>query len=165
MTPHVDVTRPGPARVLGRLLVLPVRVVRTTAVVAFRSGVQVGSLSARATAAVSRRLGVVGTVCLVAGMAIGLLVAPVSGRQLRSRIRTLLAGSRPVGDDDLQATVVAALASTQRTWHLPQPAVSVAGGVVTLSGTAPHETARIELEAAAAGVAGVQGVVNQLTVA
>ena len=164
MTADVAANRRGPARALGHVLLLPARVLRTTAVVAFRSGVQVGSLSARATAAVSRRLGVVGTVCLVAGMVIGLLVAPVSGRQLRSRIRTLLAGSRPVGDDDLRAEVVAELAGAQRTWHLPQPDVAVAGGVVTLTGTAPHETARIELEAAAAAVPGVQGVVNRLAV-
>jgi len=164
MTTDLDPSRRSPTRAVGHLLLLPARVLRTTVVVAFRSGVQVGSLSVRATAAVSRRLGVVGTLCLVAGMVIGLLVAPVTGRQMRARIRTLLAGSRPVGDDDLRAAVVAELAGAQRTWHLPQPAVSVAGGVVTLSGSAPHETARIELEAAAAAVSGVQGVVNQLTV-
>jgi osmotically-inducible protein OsmY len=40
----------------------------------------------------------------------------------------------------------------------------VRGGVVTLRGSVPHDTARIEVEAAAAAVRGVEGVVNDLTV-
>jgi len=147
-----------------RLVLLPLRLLRRTAVVAFRAGVQVGSVPVRITAATSRRLGVLGTLCLVVGVLIGLLVAPVSGRQLRQRLRTLTAGSRPVPDADLRSAVVGELAAAQRTWHLPQPEVSVSGGVVTLAGGAPHETARIEVEAAAAAVPGVQGVVNRLVV-
>lgn len=150
--------------ILWRLALLPFRLLRRTAVIAFRAGVQVGSVPVRVTAAASRRLGVVGTLCLMAGVIIGLLVAPVSGRQLRSRLRTLTAGSRPLPDADLRAAVVAELAAAQRTWHLPQPEVAVSGGVVTLAGDAPHETARIEIEAATAAVPGVQGVVNRLVV-
>lgn len=147
-----------------RLVLLPLRILRRSTVVAFRVGVAVGSVPVRVTAATSRRLGAVGTLCLVAGVVIGLLVAPVSGRQLRQRLRTLTTGSRPVPDEELRSAVVAELAAAQRTWHLPQPEVAVSGGVVTLSGDAPHETARIEIEAVAASVPGVQGVVNRLVV-
>lgn len=155
----------GKARQLvWRLIVLPLRVLRRATVLAFRAGVQVGSVPVRMTAAASRRLGLVGTVCLVAGVAVGLLVAPVSGRQLRQRLRTLTAGSRPLPDAELRSAVVAELAAAQRTWHLPQPEVAVSGGVVTLTGGSPHDTARIEVEAATAAVPGVQGVVNRLVV-
>jgi hypothetical protein len=46
----------------------------------------------RVGAAASKRLGAVGTVCLVVGVVVGLLVAPTSGRQLRERLRLALSG-------------------------------------------------------------------------
>jgi len=152
-------------RVGVRSLLLPLRVLRGVTALAFRSGVQVGRLPVRATAFGVRRLGVVGVLALLAGVAIGLLVAPVSGAQLRARLRTLVGGEVSVPDPEVRLAVEQELSAAPRTWHLPQPEVSVHGGVVTLRGEVPHDTARREIEAAAAGVRGVQGVVNDLVVA
>ena len=149
----------------ARLMLLPLRLARRVTALSFRAGVSVGRLPMRATAIGARRLGAVGVLALLAGIAIGLLVAPVSGAQLRARLRTLVGGTGAVPDGDLRLAVARALSSAPRTWHLPQPEVSVHGGVVTLRGSVPHDTARIEVEAAAAGVRGVQGVVNDLVVA
>ena len=58
-----------------------------------------------------------------------------------------------------------ALASSPRTWHLPQPAVTAAEGTVTLSGEVPHATAAADLERAARTVRGVVEVDNRLRIA
>lgn len=147
-----------------RLVALPLRLVRRVTALSFRTGVAVGRVPVRMTAGGARRLGVVGVGALVAGVLVGLVVAPVSGAQMRRRLRNLVVGARAVPDAELQRAVESALAAAPRTWHLPQPEVSVRSGVVTLRGQAPHDTARIELEAAAATVRGVGGVVNDLVV-
>jgi hypothetical protein len=146
-------------------LLLPWQLLRRSTVLAFRAGLAMGTAPLRFTAGAARRLGGVGTACLAAGVAVGLLVAPVSGRQLRGRIRTLVAGSPVVPDGQLRNAVLSELAAAPRTWHLPQPTVSVTGGVVTLDGQVPHQSSRLEVEAAVAGVPGVQGVVNHLATA
>lgn len=153
------------ARLGARLVLLPLRLARRATALSFRAGVSVGRVPVRVTAIGARRLGVVGVLALLAGIAIGLLVAPVSGAQLRARLRTLVGGTGAVPDGDVRVAVERELSSAPRTWHLPQPEVAVHGGVVTLRGSVPHDTARIEVEAAAAGVRGVQGVVNDLVVA
>jgi osmotically-inducible protein OsmY len=117
------------------------------------------------TAVGARRLGAVGVVTLLVGIGIGMLVAPTSGAQLRARLRTLVGGTGALPDGEVRVAVQRELSAAPRTWHLPQPEVAVHGGVVTLRGTVPHDTARLEVEAAAAGVRGVQGVVNDLVVA
>lgn len=157
--------RRRPVRASMRLLTLPLRLVWGLTRTAFRSGVRVGTLPVRATAAGARHLGVVGVLAFIGGVAIGLLAAPVSGARMRARLRTLVAGTGARPDVEVRQSVVDELASAPRTWHLPQPSVTVSGGVVTLRGSVPHETARIEVEAAAATVRGVQGVVNDLVVA
>jgi len=150
-------------RRLARAVVgVPFHAVRSAIRVAYRSGRVAGAVSVRATAVASRRLGVVGVAALLVGVVIGLLVAPVPGRQLRQRLATLIAGARPVPDDHVRQAVVAALGASPRTWQLPEPEVTVAGGVVTLTGEVPSETARVEMEVVAAGTPGVQGVVNHL---
>ncbi len=83
---------PGTRRGVWRLVLSPVRLIGSMISLAFRTGVGVGGLPVRVGAAVSRRLGVVGTVCLILGVATGLLIAPTSGRQLRHRLRQLLSG-------------------------------------------------------------------------
>ena len=65
-----------------------------------------------------RRLFVLG-----AGIAIGLLVAPTPGRELRAKIHGLLEERRG-GGGDLAAKVRYDLSHSPRTWHLPQPEVS-----------------------------------------
>jgi hypothetical protein len=162
----------APRRTVGAVVhlvlwtvLLPWRLLRRSTVFAFRTGLAIGTAPVRAMTGVVRRLGLVSTVCLVTGIAVGLLVAPVTGRQLRQRIRTLVGGALAVPDGQVHDAVVAELADSPRTGHLPRPSVSVVGGVVTLDGEVPHETARLEVEAAVAGVPGVQGVVNHLATA
>lgn len=166
-TPHAEVAVPDrgrPRRWELRLGSLPFRLMRWVVVASFRTGVGVGRVPVRLTAVTTRRLGAVGTISLLAGVALGLLFAPVPGRQLRQRLRNLAGTGQPPADGDVRTAVVNELAAAPRTAHLPQPAVTVLGGVVTLEGPAPTQTARIELEAVAASVAGVQGVVNSLVV-
>lgn len=173
--PHRAARRRPVRRALGwggGLVLLPLRLTRRLVAVTFRvgvgvgrAGVGVGTLPVRATAAGARRLGAVGVVALLVGIGVGLLVAPVSGAQLRARLRTLVGGTTARPDGDVERDVRETLSSAPRTWHLPQPEVSAHGGVVTLRGAVPHETARREVEATAATVRGVQGVVNDLVVA
>jgi len=158
-------SRSAGSRLVVGLLVLPLRVLRSAVKLSFKAGVQVGAAPFRVTAVATRRLGVVGTASLLVGVAVGVLFAPVSGRQMRQRLRQLISGPALIPDSRLQQAVVDEIGAAARTSDLPQPQVTVTGGVVTLQGTAPSETARIELEATAAAVAGVQGVVNTLTVA
>ena len=56
------------------------------------------------------------------------------------------------------------LAHSPRTWHLPQPAVSVEGDRITLTGEVPHETARADLGRTAGAVVGVAAVDNRITI-
>ena len=55
-------------------------------------------------------------------------------------------------------------AATPRPWHLPQPDVDVIGGTAILTGGAPHETGKADIERAAAAVPGVADVDNRLVV-
>ncbi|HEX9992103.1 MAG TPA: YtxH domain-containing protein, partial [Acidimicrobiales bacterium] len=148
---------------IGRLVVAGVRVALAPArgaVVAARQGVRIavaGSVLAglplRAVVAVGRlgftagwragrlvgprRIALVG-----AGVVVGLLVAPVPGRDLRERARRALADVRPPRPDALADRVRSAIGSDQRTWHLPQPEVEVTGRRVVLRGEVPHEAGR-----------------------
>lgn len=131
-----------------RLLGLPVRAATGTAGVAVRAGYRTG-----------RAIGFRRVLVLATGVAVGLLVAPASGRDLRARARQALASR---GSGDLATRVRAQLGSAQRTWHLPQPDVEVTGRRVVLRGEVPHETARQDLERVAAAVPGVAGVDNLL---
>jgi hypothetical protein len=98
---------------------------------------------------------------------VGLLVAPMTGRELRARLQEAVeqrrAGARAGGD--LAERVRFELKHAPRTWHLPQPEVEVAGTKVVLRGEAPHETGRADIERTVAGVAGVVDVENLLVVA
>jgi hypothetical protein len=60
--------------------------------------VKVGAYSAAAGYRTGRLLGYRRIVMLALGVAVGLLVAPVPGRELRERILDRLAGSRPMGE-------------------------------------------------------------------
>ena len=56
------------------------------------------------------------------------------------------------------------LSHSPRTWHLPQPEVSVSEGAVTLTGSVPHDTAHADLERVASAVRGVVSVSNSVAV-
>lgn len=151
-------------KLLGRLIVLPLKVVLTLTGAAFRAGRLAGSVPVGAARRTSRLLGLRGTLALLVGLALGLLLAPVPGRQLRARLRELLQRSRGVSDAELAERVSFELEHAPRTWHLPQPKVSVASGRVVLSGDIDHEAARDELARVAAAVPGVAAVDNLVVV-
>jgi osmotically-inducible protein OsmY len=134
-----------------RLLFLPARV-----------GVGGTRLGLRAGYRTGRLLGYRRMVLFGAGVAVGLLVAPMAGRELRARLRALVEEQR--GGGDLAAKVSYELSHSPRTWHLPQPEVEVIGGTAILRGEVPHEVGRVDLERTAAAVAGVVHVENQLGV-
>jgi osmotically-inducible protein OsmY len=78
--------------------------------------------------------------------------------------RTLAARKAPASDDAVAERVRYELSHTPRTWHLPQPSVEVSGGIAILTGGAPHETGKAEIERAAAAVPGVAEVESHLVV-
>ena len=138
--------------ILFRLAWLPVRLSLGTAKVGAKTGYRAGRLVGY------RRLFVLGT-----GVAIGLLVAPVTGRELRSAIRRKIE-ARGVTDAELLERVRFELAHHPRTWHLPQPDVTVFERRVTLRGEIPDDAARNEMLRAAGALAGVAGVEDRFLV-
>src|SRR5690606_3440422 len=97
---------------------------------------------------------------------VGWFLSTPTGRYLRASIVEAVRPrpAAPLDDDELAAAVRTELAGAPSTWHLPQPAVTVERGRVTLSGPVPHPTGRDALAAAAAGVTGVTEVVDLLVV-
>jgi hypothetical protein len=105
-----------------------------------------------------RRLVLVGL-----GATLALLLTPMTGADFRRRLGRLTA--RRVPDADLAARVRHELSHSPRTWHLPQPSISVLQGRVVLAGEAPHATGRADLERVVASVPGVLSVDNEIIVA
>jgi hypothetical protein len=120
--------------------------------------------SARAGYVAGRLVGYRRLFVFAAGVGVGLLVAPMTGRQLRDRIATLAEARRPAGDDEVAERVRFELSHSPRTWHLPQPQVDVVNGTAVLRGEAPHPEGRAELERAASAVTGVVAVDNHVEV-
>jgi osmotically-inducible protein OsmY len=150
--------------ILFRILFFPVKLVANLLGFTLKVGYKTGSIPFKVTARTSRLVGFKGFVLLAVGIAIGLLAAPATGRELRIKLRRLLEGSQPLSDNDLAEKVGFELSHAPRTWHLPQPEVAVVSGRVELLGTVPHETGREELERVAASVPGVSAVDNRLQV-
>lgn len=110
-----------------------------------------------------RFVGVSRILAFGAGVGTGLAIGPEKGAAFRRTVaRRVNAVAAPV---DLADEVRKELAHSPRTWHLPQPAVVVEGGRVTLTGEVPHETARADLGRTAGAVVGVTAVDNRITVA
>ena len=148
-----------------RVVTLPVKVTYWVGKAGVRTGYAAGRLSVGSTYKVGRFVGVSRLLALGAGVGIGLLVAPTSGRELRDTLQRKLAARRaPVSDDAVAERVRYELSHSPRTWHLPQPSVEVSGGVAILSGGAPHETGNADIERAAAAVPGVAEVESHLVV-
>ena len=86
-------------------------------------------------------------------------------QELRDQLRRAWEQRRGADPDDVIADRVRhELSHSPRTWHLPQPAVEVVGGRAVLTGSAPHETGKQEIERVAAAVDGVADVDNRLVV-
>jgi hypothetical protein len=152
-------------RFLFRLIFLPFRVALAAVATAFRAGRVAGAVPFRVSGRMGRLLGFRGTLALVAGLALGLLFAPGPGRELREQIRALADRRKATSDADLAERVAFELEHAPRTWHLPQPAVTVVGGRVALSGIVDQEAAREELGRVAAAVPGVAAVENLMVLA
>ncbi len=136
---------------LIRLLFLPAKVGVGSTKLGMKAGYRTGRLVGY------RRIFVFG-----AGLAVGLLIAPTPGRELRAKLQRLLDERR--GGGDLADKVRHELSHSPRTWHLPQPEVEVVAGTAILRGEVPHEVGRVDLERTASAVAGVVGVDNRVGV-
>jgi BON domain len=137
---------------LIRLLFLPVKV-----------GIGSMKLGVKAGYRTGRLVGYRRVFVFAAGVGVGLLVAPMAGRELRAFIQRRLDESLGRGGD-LADRVRYELSHSPRTWHLPQPEVEVVGGTAILRGEVPHEVGRTDLERTAAAVAGIVHVENQVDV-
>jgi len=102
-------------------------------------------------------------VLIALGATLALMITPVTGSEMRRRVSRLVV--RRVPDADLAARVRHELSHSPRTWHLPQPSISVLQGRVVLAGQAPHATGRADLERVVAAVPGVVSVDNEIIVA
>ena len=134
-----------------RLLFLPARVGVGSTRLGMKAGYRAGRMLGY------RRLLVFGL-----GVGVGLLIAPMAGRELRAKLQAL-AEQRASGGD-LAARVSYELSHSPRTWHLPQPEVEVVGSTAILRGEVPHEVGREDLTRTAAAVAGIVDVDNQVGV-
>src|SRR5580765_41049 len=138
---------------LVRTVVLPFRIAFKTTGVATKVGYRTGRLVGY------RRL-----TLFFLGVVVGLLIAPMAGSVLRAKLREIAAGVRLPSDPELGDQVRFELSHSDRTKHLPQPEVAVQDGLVVLTGSVPHATARSDLERAATGVPGVMAVENLVIV-
>jgi len=136
-----------------RLVFFPIKVGTKATKVAAKTGYRTGRLFGY------RRLFVFGL-----GVAVGVLIAPGPGKELRDKLKALVSGAALPTDPELGERVRFELSHSPRTWHLPQPDVNVRDGRVVLSGAVPHATARADLERAVTSVPGVTAVENLLTV-
>jgi hypothetical protein len=113
---------------------------------------------------VARWLGFRRVMLLGLGIVIGMLTAPVPGSEIRAALRRLVEARRAGSDAELAERVRFELAHHPRTWHLPQPEVTVVYHRVALTGQVPDETARQELVRAVAALGGVNEVDDRLAV-
>jgi hypothetical protein len=158
-------------RLIFRLVLLPFKLVMAVLGVSahtiagtFRVGYRVGAAPVRVGRRVTRIAGLSGIVCFVLGLALGLLFAPVKGRELRAKLQRALGQGGGLTDAELVEKVGFELGHAPRTWHLPQPDVAVVDGRVQLRGRVPHDTAREELVRVAGAIPGVNGVDDLLEV-
>ena len=138
---------------LIRLMFLPAKVGVGSAKLGVKTGYRAG-----------RVLGYRRLTVFAVGLGVGLLVAPVTGAELRERLRQAL-DQRGGGEPDLAERVRYELQHSPRTWHLPQPIVEVRGQVAVLRGQVPHDVGRADLGRAAGAVSGITEVDNQIVVA
>jgi len=148
---------------LIRLFLLPFRLAFAAVGTFFRIGFRLGSIPARLGGRAAKLVSFRGWLFLVVGVAVGLLLAPVPGRELRLKLQALLGGTD--SGTSLADKVAFELAHAPRTWHLTQPEISVQSGTVVLEGVVADDDARDELGRVAAAIPGVAGVDNRLAIA
>ena len=148
-----------------RTVTFPVRMTYGAGKLGVKTGYAAGKLSARGGYRATRFVGLSRLLALGIGVAIGLLIAPTSGQDLRDRLmRQWEARRAPATDDAVAERVRYELSHSPRTWHLPQPEVEVVAGTAILTGDAPHATGKADIERATAAVPGVAEVDNRLIV-
>jgi osmotically-inducible protein OsmY len=155
--------RRGRGALAAKLVLLPIRMLWVGFTAGLKAGWWSAKLPVRASATATRTLGLKAVLLFVAGVAIGVLFAPVRGADLRAKLLRRAQGGG-LTDEELAERVGFELAHAPRTWHLPQPEVAVLQGRVELRGSVPHDRGRDELERVAASVQGVASVVNELVV-
>jgi hypothetical protein len=147
--------------ILFRLVSLPFRLMWGTTKISTRSAYRAGRLVGY------RRI-----FFFSAGVAVGLLVAPTTGEELRRKLQETFAdygggvATAPSTDNlELAERVRQHVRQAPRTWHLPQPVITeVSPGVIRLDGAVADETARRDLEVTAQQVDGVAEVDARLVV-
>jgi osmotically-inducible protein OsmY len=149
-----------------RTVTLPVRMAYGVGKTGLKTGYTAGRLSVASTYRAGRMIGVSRVLAVGAGIGIGLLIAPATGAETRAGLTRRIAARRaPASDDAVAERVRYELSHSPRTWHLPQPSVSVAAGTAVLTGDTPHEAGKADIERATAAVPGVSEVESHLVVA
>lgn len=154
----------GLVGLMVRLAWLPFRLGFALLGGSFKVGLKVGAAPVRVGWRATRAAGFTGVACFVLGLVIGLLFAPAKGRELRAKLQQRLSGGAGPTDAELAELVAFELGHAPRTWHLPQPEVSVVAGRVRLVGPVPDEAARTELVGVVAAIPGVAAVDDLLAV-
>ena len=150
---------------LFKLAMLPFKLVCAVTSLTSRIAWKATLLPARACRATTRLVGFRGILFGLIGLAVGLLLTPMTGRELRDKLRALAAGGGTITDDELVDKVAFELSHAPRTWHIePQPNVSVIAGRVVLTGEVRDDEARDEFGRVAAAIPGVTDVDNRLEV-
>ena len=150
---------------LWRLALLPFKALFASIGLSFKVGTKVASAPVKVGVRATRLAGISGVVCLVLGLAIGLLFAPTTGAKLRAKLLARFGvGSEVLTDDELAEKVTFELGHAPRTWHLPQPQVYVTAGRAQLRGSVSDDEARDELVRVAAAIPGVAGVDDLLEI-
>lgn len=98
-----------------------------------------------------------------AGVGVGVAMSPTPAAQLRNGVAAKEEAKAARGGD-IGTAVRHELATSPRTWHLPQPGVTVQGDRIVLTGSVPHDEARLALLRTAGAVTGVRAVEDHLTI-